>query len=158
MRISVIIPAYNVEVFLSETIVSVLKQTYPVDEVIVVDDGSTDRTADIAESFDGVVHVIRQDNAGASFARNRALRHASGDIIAFLDADDLWEPHKLERQIAYLAAHPDVGTVASSFSVFGAVTCSRVVEWSRQPCCVMDRSTSSRRHVSIRRRSCVAAN
>src|SRR5262249_14220911 len=109
------------------TIQSVLNQTCPVHEVIVVDDGSTDRTANIAESFGGLVYVIRQNNAGASVARNRALDQVSGDFIAFLDADDLWEPHKLERQIAYLAGHPEVGTVASSFLVFGAVTHLRIV-------------------------------
>jgi hypothetical protein len=128
MRISVIIPAYNVELFIKETVESVLDQTCPVSELIVVDDGSTDRTADIAESFGGPVHVLRQDNAGASVARNRALEHASGDFIAFLDADDLWEPYKVERQIAYLAARPEVGTVATSFSVFGEVTSKRVVK------------------------------
>jgi len=128
VRISVIIPAYNVEAFLGEAIESVLNQTHPVDEVIVVDDGSTDRTADIAESFGTPVYVLRQDNAGPSAARNHALDHAAGDFIAFLDADDLWEPQKLERQIAYLTAHPEVGSVASSFLKFGAVPYPQIVE------------------------------
>src|SRR6516165_7339471 len=100
MRVSVIIPAYNVETFLHQTIESVLHQTYPVAEVIVVDDGSTDRSFEVAKSFGSPVHVLCQVNAGASIARNHALDHASGDLIAFLDADDLWEPQKMERQIA----------------------------------------------------------
>jgi glycosyltransferase involved in cell wall biosynthesis len=128
MRVSAVIPAYNVEVFINETIESVLNQTYPVNEVIVVDDGSTDRTAVIAESFGGSVHVFHQSNAGASVARNRALEYASGDFIAFLDADDLWEPCKIQQQIAYLTAHPEVGAVAASFLVFGEVTPTRVVK------------------------------
>jgi glycosyltransferase involved in cell wall biosynthesis len=130
MRVSVIIPAYNVEAYIAETIESVLQQTQSVSvsEVIVVDDGSTDRTAEVAESVGKTVQVYRQDNAGASAARNFALDRASGDLIAFLDADDLWEPRKLELQIAYLKAHPEVGTVASSFSVFGTGVRSRIVE------------------------------
>jgi glycosyltransferase involved in cell wall biosynthesis len=128
MRVSVIIPAYNVEAYVAETIESVLKQTHRVDEVIVVDDGSTDRTAQAAESVGRLVRVYRQANAGASVARNYALERASGDLIAFLDADDLWEPQKLKHQIAYLNARPDVGTVATSFSVFGTATRPRIVE------------------------------
>jgi glycosyltransferase involved in cell wall biosynthesis len=94
----------------------------------VVDDGSTDGTAEVAESIGDPVRVHRQDNAGAAVARNYTVERASGDLIAFLDADDLWEPEKLERQITYLNERPDVGTVASSFSVFGTVTRPRTVE------------------------------
>jgi glycosyltransferase involved in cell wall biosynthesis len=128
MRVSVIIPAYNVEAYIAETIESALQQTRSVSEVIVVDDGSTDRTAEVAESVGKIVRVYRQDNAGASAARNFALDHASGDLIAFLDADDLWEPRKLELQIAYLKGHPEIGTVTSSFSVFGTGVRPRIVE------------------------------
>jgi GT2 family glycosyltransferase len=98
MRVSVIIPAYNVENFLSETIKSVLNQTYPVNEVIVVDDGSTDRTADVAASFGHPVHLRRQDNAGAAAARN-LMRNCcvSGHWISL-------RPHGCTRQHCYVTA------------------------------------------------------
>ena len=121
MRISVVIPAYNVAAFIAETLQSVLRQTRPVHEVLVIDDGSKDDTAAIAESFGGIVQVVKQKNAGASTARNNALGRATGELIAFLDADDVWAPTKIEKQVAYLEAHPEVGTVAASFVVFGAV-------------------------------------
>jgi glycosyltransferase involved in cell wall biosynthesis len=100
--VSVVIPCYNGSRFLRETLASVLRQTEPVREVLVVDDGSTDGSADIAESFGPPVRVIRQANAGESTARNRGVEEARGDWVAFLDADDVWEPHKLERQLAAL--------------------------------------------------------
>jgi glycosyltransferase involved in cell wall biosynthesis len=119
VRISVVIPAYKAEAFIAETLRSVLAQTHPVHEILVVDDGSPDRSAEVAERFGPPVRVLRQPNAGVSTARNTALEVASGEAVAFLDADDLWEPRKLEMQCAYLAAHPDVGAVAASFVVFG---------------------------------------
>jgi glycosyltransferase involved in cell wall biosynthesis len=97
--VSVIIPAYNAEPFVAETVESVLHQTYQDLEIIVVDDGSTDRTAAALEEFGDRVRVLRQANAGVAAARNAGVRMASGSWIAFLDADDLWLPHKLERQL-----------------------------------------------------------
>lgn len=119
MKVSVIIPAYNVESFICDTLRSVLEQSHEVFEILVVDDGSKDCTATIAESVDKRVSVIRQTNAGASAARNKGLARARGDVIAFLDADDLWESSKIEQQLVYLEANPEVGSVASSFTVFG---------------------------------------
>jgi glycosyltransferase involved in cell wall biosynthesis len=98
--VSVVIPCYNGSRFLRETLASVLRQTAPASEILVVDDGSTDDSADVAESFGPPVRVIRQANGGESTARNRGIDEARGDWIAFLDADDVWEPHKLERQLA----------------------------------------------------------
>lgn len=98
-RISVVIPCYNAARFLRETLASVLRQTYPAFEVIVVDDGSTDESASIAASYGPPVRVIRQENQGESVARNRGISAAEGDWVALLDADDLWEPQKLERQV-----------------------------------------------------------
>lgn len=104
IRISVVIPCYNGGEFLAEAIQSALAQTHPPCEVIVIDDGSTDDSASIAESFGPPVRVIRQRNQGESVARNRGIEAASGDWIAFLDADDVWMPSKLEQQLAVVDA------------------------------------------------------
>ncbi|MGO9316177.1 MAG: glycosyltransferase family 2 protein [Terracidiphilus sp.] len=99
MKISVIIPAYNAERYIARAIESCFNQTYAPHEIIVVDDGSTDGTAEIAESFPSPVRVIRQsENMGASVARNRAVQVSTGDWLAFLDADDWFLPQKLELQ------------------------------------------------------------
>lgn len=119
MKVSVIIAAYNEERYLSDCIESVMKQTYPVEEIIVVDDGSTDSTVKIAHAFGLPVHVIQQTNSGVSVARNNGIENASGDLIAFLDADDIWRPDKLRQQVEYLNSNNDVIAVASGFSVFG---------------------------------------
>jgi glycosyltransferase involved in cell wall biosynthesis len=109
--ISVIIPAYNHEAYLAETIQSVLAQTCPPDEIIVVDDGSADGTAEVARSHGKPVRCICQENQGLGGSRNRGLREARGSLIAFLDSDDLWLERKLELQSAYLAAHPETDMV-----------------------------------------------
>ena len=99
--ISVVIPAYKAERCLARAIESVLAQTLPAAEVIVVDDGSRDATAAVAGRFGDPVRVIRQENAGPAAARNHGVREACSAWIAFLDADDAWLPEKLERQSAY---------------------------------------------------------
>lgn len=109
--VSVVIPAYNAERTLAAAIESVLGQTYRDLEIIVVDDGSADGTAGVAARFGEDVRCIRQKNAGAAAARNAGILAAQGDAIALLDADDLWLPEKLERQVAFLDAHPAVGAV-----------------------------------------------
>src|SRR5215216_5146423 len=101
--ISAVIPCYNKQNFIAETLDSVLVQTYieAIKEIIVVDDGSTDKTADIIKekrSLHPIIHYIYQSNAGVSAARNTGISYASGRYIAFLDADDLWQPDKLEWQ------------------------------------------------------------
>ena len=93
--VTVIIPCYNGAAYLREAIDSALDQTHPPLEVIVIDDGSTDDSAAIAESYGPPVCVIRQENQGESVARNRGIDEAKGDWVAFLDADDLWKPTKL---------------------------------------------------------------
>jgi len=106
--VSVIIPAYNVAAYLPATIGSVLAQTYPSVEIVVVDDGSTDDTADVLAPYaqERKIIFLRQANAGVAAARNAALRVAKGEFVALLDADDLFMPKKIERQVAYLMAHP----------------------------------------------------
>ena len=116
--VSVVIPCYNGAAFLRQTLDSVLAQSRPPREVLVVDDGSTDDSAAIAASFGPPVRVISQENQGESVARNRGLDEAAGAWVAFLDADDLWEPEKLERQLA--AAGPEHVAVHCNLRVFGA--------------------------------------
>jgi glycosyltransferase involved in cell wall biosynthesis len=117
--ISVIIPTYNNAHFLGEAIRSVRAQTRPADEVIVVDDGSTDRTAAVLEAHaDARLRVIRQPRGGVSSARNRGLDAARGDFIAFLDADDRWLPEMLAKQAALLEAEAGLVCVFSNFVRF----------------------------------------
>jgi glycosyltransferase involved in cell wall biosynthesis len=108
--ISVVIPAYQAEGYIGEAIESIFAQTLSPAEVIVVDDGSTDSTADVASGFDGVT-LLRQPNRGPSAARNAGYEISTGDLLAFHDADDLMEPRKLELQAAYLESHADCGCV-----------------------------------------------
>ncbi|HEV8051797.1 MAG TPA: glycosyltransferase family A protein, partial [Parachlamydiaceae bacterium] len=88
--ISVVIPAYNAEQFIGQTIQSVLDQTYPCHEIIVVDDGSTDSTKEVLKRFDGSIRYLYQQNKGPSAARNAGIQVAQGEFICFLDADDCW--------------------------------------------------------------------
>lgn len=107
--ISVIIPAYNVARFVREAVDSALAQTRRDIEAIIVDDGSTDGSADTLRDLeDPRLRVIRQDHGGSAAARNTGLRLASGELVAFLDADDRWAPQNLERQAAFLESHPEV--------------------------------------------------
>ena len=99
-RVSILIPAFNVEQWIAKTLESAIAQTWPRKEIIVVDDGSSDRTYEIAKGYESdSLTVIRQENRGASSARNVALSHAQGDYIQWLDADDLLAPEKISRQI-----------------------------------------------------------
>lgn len=104
--VSVVIPAFNAERYLAEAIASVQSQTVAASEIIVVDDGSTDGTAEIARRTPGVVHV-RQPNGGVASALNHGSRVATGDCIAFLSADDVWIADKLATQLQALDGHPN---------------------------------------------------
>ncbi len=114
--VSVIIPVYNGERFLADALRSVLAQDYRPIEVLVIDDGSTDASAEIAQRHE--VRYFRQDNAGAPSARNLGLTHARGELVALLDADDLWLPGKLGLQVRYLAEHPEARFVLTWQRVF----------------------------------------
>ena len=107
--ISCIIPVYNGERYLREAIDSVLAQAHRPLEIIVVDDGSTDGTADVAAGYGARLDYVRQSNAGPAAARNRGLSLAQGEFVAFLDADDLWHPEKLQRQMARFQARSELG-------------------------------------------------
>ena len=111
VSVSVVIPVYNGESFLLEAIGSVRRQGHSPLEIIVVDDGSTDRSAGIATGLGDAVRYVRQDNMGAAGARNRGIRMATGAVIAFLDADDVWSEHKLALQLAHLRADPSLELV-----------------------------------------------
>lgn len=128
--VSVIIPAYNAEKFIAETLDSVFAQTYRPIEVIVVDDGSTDRTAEIVQNYQtsktnktnetNKTHLIymHQQNSGPSKARNTGIKAAKGEYIAFLDADDLWLPEKIESQVAMMVKYPEVGMLCGNMVDF----------------------------------------
>lgn len=124
VKVSIIIPTYNRADLILQTIQSVLTQTFTDYEIIVIDDGSTDNTAEVLRDFieSGKILYIRQENSGESAARNHGLRLAHGEYIAFLDSDDLWLPQKLEAQVSCLDAHPEAGLVQSSFTKFDGST------------------------------------
>ncbi len=118
-RYSVVIPAFNAATTLGDAIESVLGQTIPPAAVVVVDDGSTDGTADVARQFGAPVTVICQPNAGPGAATTRGFQSTDTPLVASLDADDLWLPHKAERQINYLAEHPDTDATFALLRHFG---------------------------------------
>lgn len=114
-RVSVIIPAYKAARTIARAVESVLAQTWPAHEVIVIDDGSPDDIAGSLAPFGSAVTLLRQPNGGAASARNRGIEHATGDFIAFLDADDYWESEKLAKQLGVFERHPELGLVAGSY-------------------------------------------
>jgi GT2 family glycosyltransferase len=120
--ISVITPAFNAAPYLHHTLESAIQQTFTDFELLIVDDGSTDQTAAIAQRYalaDTRVRLIRQDNRGIAAARNAALAQARGRYLALLDSDDLWFPSYLEEQLAMLARHPDMAVLSANALNFG---------------------------------------
>ena len=117
-KVSAIIPVYGAEKYVAATVQSVLDQTHKNFEVLIIDDGSPDRSIEICQQFtDPRIKIIRQQNRGLAGARNTGIRHAQGDYLAFLDADDLWLPEKLEKHVEHLENSPSVG-VSFSCSAF----------------------------------------
>ncbi len=114
-RVAAIIPAYNAARFLPHALDSVLRQTYSDWEVVVVDDGSTDNTREVAEAaiptFGGRLRYVYQPNRGVSAARNTAIRNTNASLIALLDADDIWEPNRLQLGLEVMDSQPEVGLV-----------------------------------------------
>ena len=103
--VSVIIPAYNSEKFIGETLYSVVRQSFQAMEIIVVDDGSTDGQNEIIKTImkeDARIKLIQQANRGVSAARNLGIEHAKGQYLAFLDADDVWLPHNIKVKVEFL--------------------------------------------------------
>jgi glycosyltransferase involved in cell wall biosynthesis len=114
LLVSVIVPAFNAASFIKSALESVLAQTYSQVEVIVVDDGSTDATPSIVRELGDRVRYVHQPNAGPAAARNTGIRNSTGELLAFLDADDVWRLDKLEKQVALISRNPDLGLVYSS--------------------------------------------
>jgi len=127
-RVSIVIPAYNCEDTIGPAIESCLAQDYEDKELIVVDDGSTDRTGAVLATFGSRVKVVTQRNGGLAAARNAGQRAASGEYVAWMDADDLMLPGRLRLQVEVLASHPEIGLVSSDFTAF--VTAEADVEAS----------------------------
>jgi len=133
ISVSAILPVFNTDHRLREAIDSVLAQTRPAQEVLVVDDGSTDpETLAILDSYKGKITLIRQANSGVSAARNRAASHATGDWLAFLDSDDEWLPDKLEMQVAEIARTPGAALCYGSI-VHCGIDGVRELRRARQP-------------------------
>ncbi|MBZ8181011.1 glycosyltransferase family 2 protein [Oscillatoria salina IIICB1] len=119
--VSVIIPVYKKERYIAATVQSVLAQTYPHFELLIVDDGSPDRSVEICQQFDDSrIKIIRQANQGVSAALNTGIRHAKGEYIAFLDGDDLWLPENLAKQLEHLEKSPQVGVSFSRSALIDA--------------------------------------
>jgi glycosyltransferase involved in cell wall biosynthesis len=119
--ISVVVAAYQSERWIGDAVSAILAQTRPADEVIVVDDGSTDGTARELARFGDSIRVIHRENGGCPAAFNTAFAAASGDFVAMCGADDIWEPHKLEWQSETIASHPEVDVLFGDAELFGRV-------------------------------------
>ena len=119
--ISIIIPAYNAEQYIADALHSLVVQTYPYYEAVIIDDGSTDATAERVRPFlsDSRFSYLQQSNQGVSAARNAGIRAASGDWIALLDSDDIWLPDKLEKQLGLAQLHSDASLIFSNGIEFG---------------------------------------
>ena len=117
MKVSVIIPVYNGSRYLAATIESVLAQTYPLHEIIVIDDGSTDSSPDILRAYGDRLRVTRQTNQGVAATRNAALKQATGDVINFIDQDDLWPAGRTEALVSALQSDPDALVAAGQVEV-----------------------------------------
>ena len=116
--VSVVIPNYNYGRFIAETIASALAQTYPIREVIVIDDGSTDDSIEVIGRFGSKVKLINQKNQGVGAARNIGFENSSGEFVAFLDADDIWLPNKIEEQMKHFT--DGVGLVSCGMREFSS--------------------------------------
>ena len=118
--VSAIIPVYNGERFLREAVESILQQKYRPLEMIIVDDGSTDGTAELVKNFGRSARYIYQNNKGPAAARNKGIAAAHGQFLAFLDADDLWPPHRLRTQIPHLLDDPNLDVIMGHTKCFGS--------------------------------------
>lgn len=116
--VTALIPTYNSARYICETVESVLAQTYPIHEIIVVDDGSTDHTEEVLAPYAGRIRYVRQANAGAPTARNTGLALATGRWVALLDSDDLWVPNKTQLQIECALRNPSCGAIYSDMKTF----------------------------------------
>lgn len=119
-RVSVIIPAYNVQPYIAEAVDSALGQSYHDVDVVVVDDGSTDGTVRVLAQYGDGITLVTQPNRGLPAARNAGIRASTGDVVALLDGDDTWLPERVERCVEVLLERPDVGFVTTDASLIDA--------------------------------------
>jgi glycosyltransferase involved in cell wall biosynthesis len=161
--VSVVIPSYNSAAYLPDAIDSALHQTVVPLEVIVVNDGSTDETPQILERYRGRIIAITQENRGLSGARNSGIAAARGELVAFLDADDIWLPEKLEEQVACLAEHPQAGLIHTAAFWWNPEAGERTIRSNGNPhqltgACYKEFFTYNRVTVStmVVRRECLA--
>jgi glycosyltransferase involved in cell wall biosynthesis len=132
MKISVLIPAYNAEATIKATLDSVLTQSRAPDQIIVLDDGSTDNTASLVGDYQPKVTLFRQRNAGVASARNKLCELAGGDFLAFLDADDVWNPTYLEVQEKLFEGYPDASAFFTGHVDFNGL---KNYDWKNDPVC-----------------------
>jgi teichuronic acid biosynthesis glycosyltransferase TuaG len=139
MRISAVITFHNRQQFIEETLQSVLSQTRPADEVTIVDDGSTPQAAEFLDKIAGAATVVHlPENRGVSVARNAGIEHSTGELIAFLDDDDIWLPDKLRIQAEYMESHPEVSASHTGVVVFDEGGSERVYNDKPSPLKVAD--------------------
>lgn len=134
LRISVIVPTFNRAGFVGASVRSALSQLQPHDELIVVDDGSQDKTLEMLEQFGDRIRILRTSHCGAGAARNLGIRAAKGELVAFLDSDDTWLPGKLQIQRAFMEAKPDILFSFTNFQVQyrdGSIQCRYLHRWNR---------------------------
>jgi glycosyltransferase involved in cell wall biosynthesis len=137
MRVSALIPAYNCEATIGPTLDSVLAQTVAPDEIIVLDDGSTDRTSDILEPYRSRITILRQENGGIASARNALLAKSRGDLVAFLDSDDTWHPTFIQMQRKMYEQHPEAAAFFTGHVNFSG---DGGYDWTTKP--IADSSTT----------------
>src|SRR5205085_370518 len=131
--VTVVIPVFNGEKYLEQTLQTVFAQSFQDFEIVVVDDGSTDGTSDILRKYSDRLVCVTGNHRGPAASRNQGLEVARGSLIAFLDADDLWLPHKLERQVAIALAKPECGLITSDASMFDETRVLATSSKARQP-------------------------
>lgn len=117
MKVSAVLPVYNGEKYLRQALEGFFSQTYRNLEMIVVDDGSTDNSLAVLSDYADMLRLYTQKNSGVSSARNRGVRESQGELIAFLDQDDIWYSHKIQRQVEVFRAHPEVSFVYSDIDI-----------------------------------------
>ncbi len=127
-KFSIVIPLYNKERYIKRTIKSALNQTFTDFEIVIIDDGSKDHSCEIVESIkDSRIRLIRQDNGGPSKARNRGIKEAKGEFIAFLDADDEWLPEKLKNHYEFHSKNPDILWSCTGYRVKGGKRVEQII-------------------------------
>ena len=154
-KVSVIIPAYNAAKFIRETLDCIFAQTYPDFEIIVVDDGSTDGTVDILKSYGDRVRWTVQNHEGQAYALNRGIGMATGEYLAYFDADDIMLPTKLEVQARYLDEHPEVDVVYSNMLQTEPGEGTRLIQYSRIDPFLLLQTCRVSRITIVQRRACV---